>query len=65
VLCSSSLRTRQTLAAILPSLEDNLQVSVENGLYGANAEQLLKRLRALPDSVPSVLLTATTPASTS
>jgi hypothetical protein len=59
------LRTRQTLAAILPSLEDNLQVSVENGLYGANAEQLLKRLRALPDSVPSVLLTATTPASTS
>jgi phosphohistidine phosphatase len=56
VLCSSSLRTRQTLAAILPSLEGDIQVLVADGLYGADVEQLLERLRALPDSVPSVLL---------
>jgi phosphohistidine phosphatase len=56
VLCSSSLRTRQTLAAILPSLEGDIRVLIEDGLYGAAVEQLLERLRALPDSVPSVML---------
>ncbi len=56
VLCSSSLRTRQTLAAILPSLEGDLELSVEDELYGAELGRLLGRLRALPDTVPSVLL---------
>jgi phosphohistidine phosphatase len=37
VLCSSSLRTRQTLAAILPALGDTLQIRIERELYGAGA----------------------------
>lgn len=56
VLCSSSLRTRQTLAAILPSLDGDVQLSIEHDLYGADAERLLERLRAVPETVPSVLL---------
>jgi phosphohistidine phosphatase len=45
VLCSSSLRTRQTLAAILPALGDALQIRIERELYGAGAAQLLERLQ--------------------
>jgi phosphohistidine phosphatase len=44
-LCSSSLRTRQTLAAILPALGDALQIRIERELYGAGAAQLLERLQ--------------------
>ena len=33
VLCSSSLRTRQTLAAILPALGDDLEVRIEPATF--------------------------------
>jgi len=56
VLCSSAVRTRQTLDAILPSLAGDPEVLVEDGLYGAMADALLVRLRAVPADVPSVLL---------
>ena len=56
VLCSSSLRTRQTLAAILPALGDALQIRIERELYGAGAAQLLERLQRLPDGVSSAML---------
>ena len=56
VLCSSAVRTRQTLDAVLPSLADDPEVLVEDGLYGALADSLLARLRAVPAGVPSVLL---------
>jgi phosphohistidine phosphatase len=56
VLCSSSLRTRQTLAAILPALGDALQIRIERELYGAGAAQLLERLQRLPNRVPSAML---------
>ena len=56
VLCSSSLRTRQTLAAILPALGDALQIRIERELYGAGAAQLLERLQRLPDRVSSAML---------
>lgn len=56
VLCSSSLRTRETLAALLPSLEGEVQLLVEDALYGADARTLLQRLRAVPEAVPSVML---------
>ena len=56
VLCSPSLRTRQTLAAIEPSLGNQCSVEVEPQLYAASEGELLERLRALPESVESVML---------
>ena len=61
VLCSSSLRTRQTLAAILPALGDAVEVRVERALYGAGAAQLLDRLRRLPTMAPSAMVIAHNP----
>ena len=56
VLCSSSVRTRQTLAAILPALDGDPEVLVEDGLYAAGSDTLLARIRALPPAAGSVLL---------
>ena len=56
VLCSSSLRTRQTLAAILPALGDAPEIQIERELYGAGASQLLERLRRLPSRASSAML---------
>jgi phosphohistidine phosphatase len=61
VLCSSSLRTRQTLAAILPALGDTLEIRVERALYGAGAAELLERLRRLPSRAASAMLIAHNP----
>jgi phosphohistidine phosphatase len=56
VLCSSALRTRETLAAILPALEGEVEIRIEDRLYLAGADALLARLNEVPDSLPSVLL---------
>ena len=56
VLCSPSLRTRQTLEAIEPSLDKDCSVEVVTELYAASEEDLLEQLRALPDSADSVML---------
>jgi phosphohistidine phosphatase len=56
VLCSASLRTRQTLAAILPALDGEVEARIEDALYSAGAEELLERLRTVPDSTSSVLV---------
>jgi phosphohistidine phosphatase len=61
VLCSSSLRTRQTLAAILPALGDALEIRIERALYGTGAAQLLERLQHLPARVSSAMLIAHNP----
>jgi hypothetical protein len=59
VLCSSSLRARQALAAVVPELESDAELRIEGANYGAGVDELLTRLRAVPESVPPVLLTAT------
>jgi phosphohistidine phosphatase len=56
VLCSSSLRTRQTLAAILPALGDALEIRIERALYGAGAAELLDRLRQVSNKASSAML---------
>jgi phosphohistidine phosphatase len=56
VLCSPSLRTRQTLAAVEVSLAKRCAVEVVPQLYAASEQELLKRLQALPESVRSVML---------
>ena len=61
VLCSSSLRTRETLAAILPALGDALEIRIEQALYGAGAAQLLDRLRQVSNKASSAMLIAHNP----
>ena len=56
VLCSSALRTRETLELIEPALGAGPPVRLEAELYGASAETLLGRLRAVPETVASVML---------
>ena len=60
VLCSSAVRTRETVELVRPALGD-ATVQVEDELYAASAEQLLERLRALPDDVDSVMLVGHNP----
>jgi phosphohistidine phosphatase len=55
-LCSTARRTRETLALIRPALGDTASVRLESELYGATAETLLERVRAVPEDVASVML---------
>jgi phosphohistidine phosphatase len=52
VLCSSSRRTRETLAGIEVAGEH----VVDRALYAATCEEVLARLRQLPEHVTSVML---------
>lgn len=56
VLCSTALRVRQTLAALLPVLAGDVEIRLEDALYGAGIHEVLTRLRAIDDSVGSVLV---------
>jgi phosphohistidine phosphatase len=56
VLCSSALRTRQTLDAIAPSLDARTVVRIDDSLYGADAVELLDRLSRIPADVGSVMM---------
>lgn len=55
VLCSSAERTRETLELVRPALGAAL-TEIEDRLYAASSDQLLERLRALPEESSSVLL---------
>ena len=57
VLCSSSRRTRETLAGIDVGGEH----LVERWLYGASCDAVLDRLRQLPGSVSSAMLVGHNP----
>ncbi|NWG72982.1 MAG: histidine phosphatase family protein [Parvularculaceae bacterium] len=56
VLCSTSLRTRQTLDLISSRVALPDDVRFEKGLYLAEAEALLDRLRQLPKGAARVLV---------
>jgi len=62
VLCSSALRTRETLARILPGLGSELTVRIEPSVYSFDAEALLQRLQQLPADIGSVMLVGHNPA---
>jgi phosphohistidine phosphatase len=62
VLCSSAARATETLEGVRAGLAPETRVEVEAGLYGAGAEALLRRLRALPEEVGSVMLIGHNPA---
>ena len=54
VLCSTAVRTRETLEGA--RLSDAGEVAFERDLYAASADTLLARLRRVPDAVESALL---------
>lgn len=56
VLCSAALRTRETLAALLPVLAGDVEIQLEESLYGAGVEQVLARVRETGDAVSAVLV---------
>jgi phosphohistidine phosphatase len=56
VLCSTALRARQTLAALLPVLAGDTEIRLEGPLYGAGPDEVLARVNEVPEAVPSVLL---------
>jgi phosphohistidine phosphatase len=61
VLCSPSLRTRQTLDIIAPAFRRPPVIAIEDELYLAPARHLLARLRQVSPTVGSVLLTGHNP----
>ena len=56
VLCSTALRTRETLDEVLPAFDRAPQLLFEDALYLASATRLFDRLRRLPEQAESVLL---------
>jgi phosphohistidine phosphatase len=57
ILCSTAMRTRQTLAPLLKRLGGPAPpIALEDGLYLAPEDVLLARLRAVADDVSTVLL---------
>jgi phosphohistidine phosphatase len=59
VLCSPAARARQTVALLAL---DDVEVVVEDDLYGAVAGELAARVRQVPDTVAGVLLVGHNPA---
>ena len=55
VLCSSAVRTQETRDLLRPALAE-VEVHVEEQLYGASSETLLERIHSVPDEGNSVLL---------
>ena len=56
VLCSSARRARETLDGVSAALGDRPSVQVERELYGASGDELLGRLREIPDSTETAML---------
>lgn len=56
ILCSAARRTRETLALLLPRLCGEATIRIERGLYLAGAEQLLARIRTVPDTAACLLV---------
>src|SRR5712691_5192063 len=56
VLCSSARRARETLERLQPAFGTTSTVKVEAELYAASSDQLLDRIRAVPEKVTSLML---------
>jgi len=51
----------ETLEALRPALRDTAEVSIEPELYGADASEILERLRTVDPQVPQILVIAHNP----
>lgn len=62
VVCSSALRARQTLAAVLPGLGHDLTVRIDPALYTFSGAELMTTVHELPSEHATVLLIGHNPA---
>lgn len=60
VICSTSVRTRQTLEMLMPALREP-QVYFDDRVYEATLQTLLARLKELPEDCASVLIVGHNP----
>jgi phosphohistidine phosphatase len=56
VLCSSARRTRDTLDGIRHGLGGHPRIEIEDGLYGAGADQIVARLGRLEDAIATAVV---------
>ena len=61
VLCSTARRARETLKPLLRVFGGKVEVRFESGLYAASAQELLGRLRSVPEPLSSVMLVGHNP----
>ena len=61
MLCSSARRALDTLEALRPAIGETAEVSIEPELYGADASEILERLRTVDAQVPEILVIADNP----
>jgi phosphohistidine phosphatase len=61
VLCSTARRAQDTLQPLRDRLPAGTEVRLEDGLYGADAPDLLALLRTVPDDVISVMIVGHNP----
>jgi phosphohistidine phosphatase len=56
VLCSSAVRTVATLDGVRPALPDDVEVTIDDQLYGAGGQTWFERCKEMGDDVEGVLL---------
>lgn len=61
ILCSTARRARETLALILPCLQGEATILLEDALYLASSDQLLTRLNRVDDTFSDVMIIAHNP----
>jgi phosphohistidine phosphatase len=61
VLCSPSIRTRQTLDLVAPAFLRPPEIRIEPGIYLAGARELLERVRQVPETVTKLMLVGHNP----
>lgn len=61
VLCSSSVRARQTLERLARAIPEGTPVEIEEALYAAGSSTLIERLRRVPPEREAVLVIAHNP----
>lgn len=61
ILCSAARRTRETLAAILPYLDDDIDVRITRDLYFAGEDRMIDQIRAHGGSATTLLVIAHAP----
>jgi len=56
ILCSSARRTRETLAALLPYLDDDIEIRLTRDLYLAGEDRMIDQIRAHGGDAKRVLV---------
>jgi phosphohistidine phosphatase len=61
VISSSATRARRTAEPVHSALGDGVPLDIERALYGADADDIVNRLRIVPDEVAAVMVVGHNP----